>query len=371
MYSAISRSRFMTSRADPIRIGGEFELTLADFSQTPGETVPVLPTPYVGWTNTGRAALLLTAEDILRRGGKPQVWLPAFCCRSVEQAFRQARFEVRYYACAELHREESSPPDPRPGESILFVHYFGHRNELRLAQAAAWKKIGVHVIEDAAQAALTEGIGATGHYVISSLRKYFAQPDGAMVGSQHPLNFTLADADEEFVSARTLGKLMRGAFADPELFLPLIERSESRLDDCAIVPRHPSWLSRQLMLRTNVASVTERRRGNWQSLRGALDGTLAANLEPLFPTIHEGEVPLGLAVRVRHGRRESLRQFLAEHSTFCPIHWRLGHVPLAAELVADHRLASDIITLPIDQRMDGQHIQRFVMLLERFFADLS
>lgn len=361
----------MTSHADQIRIGGEFELTLAAFSQVPSEAVPVLPTPYARWTNTGRAALLLAAEDILRRGGEPLVWLPAFCCGSVVQAFRQARFAVRYYTCTELHHREGMPPAPQPGESVLFVHYFGHRNELRSAQAAAWKGAGVHVIEDAAQAALTEGIGGTGHYVITSLRKFFAQPDGAMVGSQHDLNITLADADEAFVSERTLAKLMRGAFAEPELFLPLIEHSESGLDDSAIVPRHPSWVSRQLMLRTNVASAAERRRANWRALHGTLDGVLTSNLEPLFDAIREDEVPLGLAVRVRDGRRDGLRRFLARHSAFCPIHWKLSHIPPAAELSADHLLASDIITLPIDQRMDGQHIHRFVSLLQQFFAEPS
>ncbi len=361
----------MTLPPEPVRIGGEFELEIAAFLQPADQPPPTLPSAFTCWTDTGRSALLLAATDILRRGGKPVSWLPAFCCQAVTQAFRQAGFGVRYYNCAELHGDENQPPAPQPGETILFVHYFGHRNQHRLSQVPGWKQTGVHVVEDAVQAALTQGVGTAGHYVIVSLRKFLAQPDGAIVGSEHGLNVTLADADETFVSARAVAKLLRGAEAAAATFLPLIAQTESRLDESAIVPRRLSWLSRQLMSRTDLAAVAALRRENWQSLQNSLAGVPTSHVNPLFDTVQEGEVPLGLPVRVTGGRRDKLRDFLADRSVFCPVHWKLPHVPSGALTVADHLLASEIITLPVDQRMDQRHIDRFAMLLKQFFADCS
>jgi hypothetical protein len=359
----------MTSPADDMRIGGEFELNPASFHLPADRPLPTLPSAFSYWTDTGRSALLLAAHDILGRGGKPVVWLPAFCCRSVSQPFGQAGFTLQYYNAAELHGEDNVPPNPQPGESVLFVHYFGYRNGRRLAQVPAWEQAGIYIVEDAAQAALTEGVGAFGHYAVTSVRKFLPQPDGALIGSRHALELTLADPDEAFVSAKAVAKLVRGADAMPEDFLPLIEFAESRLDDSAIVPKRLSWLSRQLMLRADFALVAARRRLNCQSLSDAVSTELRSCVTALIQGPSDGEAPLGLAIRVSGGRRDALRGFLAEHSVFCPIHWLLPHVPRAQALAADHRLASEVLTLPIDQRMNEHHIRRLIELLQQFFTE--
>ena len=275
----------MTSVAEDLRIGGEFELDPASFSLAPEQPAPSLPSNFAYWTDTGRSALLLAARDILRHGGTPVVWLPAFCCHSVTQPFQQAGFRLLYYSATELHGEASAPPTPQPGETVLMVHYFGHRNQPRLAMATAWGQAGIHIVAEAAHSGLTTRIGGSGHYAFTSLRKFLPQPDGALIGSCRAMSFSLADPDESFVSSKVLAKLMRGAHATPETFLSLIEQTESRLDRSEIVPKHPSWLTRQLMLRTDLVSVASRRRANWHTLNAALNTELCGNLTPLFPEL--------------------------------------------------------------------------------------
>ena len=361
----------MTQRLDRTRIGGEFELDLASFWQAADKAPLMLPCAHLRWTDTGRSALFLVATDILRRGGEPLVWLPAFCCRSVVQAFQQADFSIRYYSSAELHGGDGLQPAPAAGQTILFVHYFGHINRYRLGQVADWRRMGAFVVEDAAQAALTQEVGSAGHYAITSLRKFVPQPDGAIIGSEFELRFSTADPDEEFVSARILAKLMRGAGALPETFLPLLAHTESRLDTQPIVPRKPSWVSRLLMASTDFSSVAERRRRNWELLRQSLRGSLKSHVTALHDVVESGEVPLGLAVCIGGGQREPLRRFLADHAIFCPVHWPLSHLPTSTDFALDHELSLRILTLPIDQRMEEGHVRRFVKLLHRFFADNS
>lgn len=359
----------MTCRVDSTRIGGEFELDPTSFLNTQAAAPPfTMPGGRSIWTDTGRSALLLAAADILKKGGEPLVWMPAFCCRSVAQAFHQAGFSIRYYSSVELHGGDSPPPEPATGQTVLLVHYFGHLNSYRLAQAPSWRSRGAFIVEDAAQAGLTQGVGSAGHYVITSLRKFVPQPDGAMIRSEFELEWALAEPDEEFVSARVVAKLMRGSGSPSQAFLPLLERTEYRLDTQPIVPRRPSWVSKLLMAHTDFPSITERRRQNWELLRRSLRDRGASDLTVLHDTLASGEAPLGLAVRVSGQCRADLRRFLRDHSVFCPVHWPLAHVPPSFELTADHELSSQILTLPIDQRMDESHVHRLVGLLQRFFT---
>jgi hypothetical protein len=83
------------------------------------------------------------------------------------------------------------------------------------------------------------------------------------------------------------------------------------------------------------------------------------------------EAPVGLPVRMIGGLRDGLRDFLADRSVFCPARGKLPHVRNATQTAADHRLDSEIMTLPIDQRMDQHQVRRFAMLLQQFFADRS
>jgi len=359
----------MICTADTRRIGGELEIELEFLLRTPGEREPALPLPYGLWTDTGRSALLLAAKDILRSGGVPFVWLPAFCCESVGRTFQQAGFTPRYYSSFELHGERGAEPAPARGETVLIVHYFGHQNRLRVTAAERWRRDGVFVVEDAVQAGLSGGVGRIGHYAVTSFRKFLPQPDGALLGSYRPLDVELASPDERFVTARLLGKLLRGVRAPAASFLPLLEEEELRYDAGPIVPRAASWLGRQLLLRSDLAAIAVRRRDNHQTLHRILTDRLAPGLTPLLATLADDEVPLGLPVRVRAGGRDELRRQLAAHAVFCAVHWPLPHVPEDPACAADHRLASEILTLPIDQRMGAPHIERLVSLLEGFVTE--
>jgi dTDP-4-amino-4,6-dideoxygalactose transaminase len=359
----------MTCATDASRIGGEFEIELDFLLRSPNQQEPSQALPYGLWTDTGSSALLLAATDILQLGGAPVVWLPAFCCESVTRTFQQAGFTPRYYSSDELHGEAGAEPKPERGETVLIVHYFGHYNRRRARAAESWRRDGVFVVEDAVQALLSGGVGRIGHYAVTSFRKFLPQPDGALLGSHRPLKASLASADERFVSARVLGKLLRGAQAPAASFLPLFHESEALYAAATIVPREPSWLGRQLLARSDLAAIAAKRRHNHHALHRMLTERAARALSPLLGTLADDEVPLGLPVRIRAGRRDALRRHLAAHSVFCAVHWPLPQVPADAGYAADHLLASDILTLPIDQRMDAAHLERLVSLVEYFVTE--
>ncbi len=356
------------SPSDLTLLGGEFELRAEDLAVDPrgGAAFPGFGARHETWLDTGRSALVVAARDILRRGGRPRVWLPAYCCETVIAPFQDQQFEVRFYGVgSDLAGMEVHPEN---GDTLLFIHYFGHRNTGALGRLEALRAAGVAVVEDCVQAALTEGIGKDSDYGVSSLRKLLPQPDGALLASRRPVTPDAAPSSEAFVSAKVAGKLLRGAGAADETYLRLFEHAECHL--LPVVPRQMSWLSGRLLRKTDLEAVANRRRANWVFLRAALRRSESvAGLSLVFDTLGEGEVPLGLPVRVPRGQRDSLRRYLAGHGIYCAIHWALTHLP-SGEFAEERAVSDALLTLPIDQRYDSRHLERLVDALQSFPGDL-
>lgn len=338
-------------------IGGEFEIFPADLGGAAGAGAwPNLPGHHLRRCDTGRSALSLVLADWRRRRpGAETVWLPHYVCPSVVDAARAAGFRLAWYD--DLPGRGGTLPPAGDDDIVLTVHYFGFLNPVIAGLGARrWA-----LIEDAVQAAYTTGIGATGDYVIASLRKWWPAPDGALAGARQPWAgpADLLPPDEAFVSRRLAAKLLRGALTGEDRFLGWIARSEEGLSPAA--PRQLSWLSEMMLGAADPAGAAARRRANWALLASGL-----ADVAPLFSDLPDGVVPLTFPVIVADGRRDALRQHLAARAIFCPIHWAdLTDPPPSARALAD-----GILSLPIDQRYGPADMRRILDALALFFAGM-
>ena len=359
----------MTSSVESRRIGGEFELKCSDleFDTAANAVLPSFGAPQETWLDTGRSALAVIACHLAHTAAESTVWLPAYCCESIVAPFLRKSLRVRFYSVGE--RLDRIDADPSPGDTLLFIHYFGCRNRTALSRIEEFRAGSVCVIEDCVQAALTTGIGTYGDHALTSLRKLLPQPDGAMLASRETIAVDADTADEAFVSARVVGKLQRGAAARPEAFLPLFERSEASLADD--LPRTMSWISHQLLGRSDLPMIAARRVANFATLtRGLADIAPRIGIVPLLPRLDVGEVPLGFPVVVGGGRRDALRHYLARRAIFCPIHWDLAHLKSAA-FTEERTLSASMLTLPIDQRYDEYDMSIILDSLSNFCGDRS
>ncbi len=355
----------MTSSVEPRRIGGEFELGAAQLAAVdlPVQALPSFGNAHELWLDSGRSALAVIASELRRTAPDAAVWLPAYSCESMTGPFLRASLRLKFYAVGA--RLDDVAADPAPGDTVLFIHYFGRRNRTALGMVARFQAQGVRVIEDCVQAALTTGVGQHGDFALTSLRKLLPQPDGALLSSRLPLAAEVDDADETFVSSRVAGKLMRGSGAPASAFLPLFEASEARLADNH--PRAMSWLSRRLLTQAPLTAIASTRRANFQALRHRIARLPArAGIECLLPALDDGEVPLGLPVTVSHGRRDALRRNLADRGVFCPIHWNLSHV--GDGFAQERALSESILTLPVDQRYDDRDMDTIFGSISNFIG---
>jgi len=348
-----------------MRIGGDFEIdvtTLLTAYGVESETSPSLPQL---WLDTGRSGIAVSLEHIISKGGAKRAILPAYICPSVVAVFKKYGFSIRYLSAHALEQ----PPHPADGETILFAHYFGMRD----SAVVEWienlrNRSAIFVIEDCVQASLSTNVGTTGDYVISSFRKFMQQPDGALLRSREAIApARLAEPDEAFVSSKFLAKLLRNAECRESQFLQLLDEAEEWLETSP--PRKMSWLSTYLMNCTDIHEIQKKRRANWQALFNQFDQAgMLEYVAPLFSELSEGDVPLGFAVRVRRGHRNGLRRQLAESSIYCPVHWGLTHLAgRESEFPIEWELSQNILTFPIDQRMDGKHIEYLANHIARYF----
>lgn len=348
-------------------LGGEFELTPADFAPGQnGASMPHFGRDAILGCNTGRSALRLALRDWLDRGGSSVVWLPDYICPSVRAACRAEGCRIETFGDLPDAQQLTRPPVPAKGDAVLCVHYFGciNRNFMTwlnlLSSNRDWT-----LIEDCVQSAYSKGVGGRGDYAIVSLRKWWAVPDGAAVISDRPLSVCLPEAGEAFVNMRTAAKLLRGCGRAAGEFLELVEHSEALLDTAS--PCKMSWLSTHLLARCDAAAMTAARRDNWQQVAAAMapGSSLTEKVAPLFMSLRDNEVPLGFPVRVLDNRRNALQTWLRTRRIYCPIHWAIAPAPgISMQAIT---LANEILTLPIDQRYRAEDMERLVAALREFF----
>lgn len=354
------------------QLGGEFSISVQDLTGPLITSKLDLPNKRNQlYLDTGRSAIYVALLSIIAEGGKREAWLPRYCCKSVLLPFLKLGFKINLYSLGSDLRSPSNLPAQLDGATFLFIHYFGKNNQVILDYLDTMKDHQVfYVIEDCVQALLNSNLG-THDYIIYSYRKFCPQPDGALLLSDYPLDKAkILPPNEAFVSQRLIGKLMRDT-GDPGSFLDLFEQAEEMIDNL-ICPREMSWVSQYLLQRTDLSTISKKRRENFHNLIKLLRERVFFNelIHPLFDSLNYNEVPIGLPVIVKPLYRNKLRAFLISKQIYCPVHWDLEgeeRVIGEEELLLSHSL----LTLPIDQRIDSSALAYLVEKISDFFSQMT
>lgn len=349
------------------RLGGELELAGEDFLEPQIIDSNYLQKKHHLFLDTGRSAIYIALQSVIQQGGKREAWLPRYCCKSILLPFKQLGFKLKYYSLGIDLQSPEDLPEKMDGEVFLFIHYFGKRNQVILNYLERMKRQQhFFVIEDCVQSLLNKEIG-THDFAVYSYRKFFPQPDGALLTSDFSLaNENILPANETFVSQRLIGKLIRNKGVEG-LYLDLFAKSEEIIDN-SICPREMSYLSQYLLDRTDPVAIAAKRRDNFFYLTQLLQ-TRAFDynlIHPLFDSIENGEVPLGMPVVITPAYRDKIRDFLIILQVYCPIHWPID-TNEAGSWKNELQLSRSLLTLPLDQRIDRYALQYLVGKISSFF----
>ena len=290
---------------------------------------------------------------------KPQqVWLPSYVCPSLIVATSKTSTKIRFYEVDSNLKISSLSwlKQIQKGDLIILIDYFGFNIDLQNGDQI--KKRGAWILEDASQALLTGGVGQFSDFIIYSPRKFVGVPDGGILRIN--CDFNVDHLDFETPPTGWWLKALSASAHRRDFDIKGGERHWFTLFK-ETEPSSPtgfiamSELSKALLQNNfDYETISKRRVNNYKILAEKL-----RNLA-LFPSLPKQTIPIGFPIRVKE--RDNVLNMLYANNIYPPVHWRIKDlVPL--EFSDSHILASEIMTLPCDQRYDSYEMERIVKVI--------
>lgn len=326
------------------------------------------------FTASGREAIELALISLERE--RPDVpkrcLMPAYMCDSVFLPFRHRGWELIFYAVdnglasvGEALFQLTLETDP----GLIFIHpYYGVDTCRGLrAQLAAIRKSGVLVMEDVTQSYYLETAGKEADFVVGSLRKWYAVPDGGFVASELSLAEDVLEAGEAYAEERLAPLVQKWEYlqggkgqAEKASFLQRNRSLEEELDHYRGV-RRISRMSAAILSGIDEEAARQKRAENQSFLYEELIGM--RRIRSVLP-MQGQEAPLYLPVYAKE--REDLQRFLAEHDIYAPVLWPLGEENRNFLEGDEAYIYEHMLALPIDQRYGDQEMERIAQVLSLY-----
>jgi len=336
------------TRVRPQIIGGMFGL--GEMSDHMHSAPPFLKGNPVLLSNA-RSGFALLIELL----SPAHVWMPSYFCGPVLKAVGERMATVKLYevdydlALSSLEWLDSV----QPNDLVVVLDYFGFPCDPKCKQRA--KERGAWVLEDACQALLSEEVGSLSDFILYSPRKFLGIPDGGILVHNHAIacdTVKLEPPPPKWWLKAFSASVLRREFdlhGGERRWFELFQESEI---EGPIGPYAMSEFSRMLLQHSfDYSMIAEKRVRNYKLLAHGL-GEFG-----LFPFLPEGVVPLGFPIRIKD--RDRVRQALFKHEIYLPVHWPI-HGVVPEKFRDSHRLASELVTLPCDQRYSDSDMERMI-----------
>lgn len=315
--------------------------------------------------DSGRSAIRCLLDYL---GGKIQtVMLPEYTCASVLQPFLERNYKIVYYPVRKnLHIKRETfiqLVERETPRMILVQSYFGfdtlweERDFLK-----ELRKKDIIIVEDITHSVFLKDRAVCADYLVASLRKWCALPDGGILAGPIEKNINVFGENTAFVTERLLAQEeKRNCFSgkdfhesEKQSFIRLFERSEAMLEqqkNCYSM----SGYTRKRMFSVDWELVRTIRRSNYSVLVHALNGV--KGLDILFPQLGEHDVPLYFPVYVKKNERDLLRSEMRKNNILLPVIWPMPQVLEGFLDTEVKEIYDEIIAVPCDQRYGKEEMQ--------------
>jgi hypothetical protein len=268
------------------------------------------------------------------------VWLPAYICDGlIAKSWRE---RIRYYPTGAGFKPDVATldRDALAGDLVLAVDFFGFPPGPEFLTFVKRRR-DLLFVDDRAQA-LDVGIEPWAQWTLYSPRKLLGVADGGILVSERPGLLIPQPSEQSDAIALWTAPLLRYEDRDEannQLWHEAHQAKKSwmKADNCQMT-RWTTWI----LAHTSLEPLARRQRANWHVLLNLLGRWLA--LEG-----NSNAVPFGYIIKVPSERRSKTLQALHRASIFAAVHY--PSLPSPAEHFAtEHKLRSEIITLPCDHR---------------------
>ncbi|MGV8025999.1 MAG: hypothetical protein AB2L18_05535 [Anaerolineaceae bacterium] len=351
-------------------VGGEFYAD--DDWLTDSRTIN---TDSMYFLNGGKACLILIADFLLAHDIH-QILLPAYLCPSIITTLEKQGMQCSYYRVQtdlsiDLRDLEKKVHTHR---ALYFINYFGFPQPASVQQfLQSLQKDGMLVVEDNAQGGFP--LHPIGDFVFNSMRKLCAQDGGYLISRHNMLPYLepyrrLPNRRLPIIREyrqRLADYLLKGIGDHTELER-LFQRAEAYYESDLVVEGDAQ--ERENIERLDWAGIRQVRRENYQYLLGQI--APIPHITPIFPTLPEDCMPLGLPVYCTGVSRDVIYEELGKASIGLVIHWEeLLHDPLTNGERTAVEMVSQMITLVTDQRTSRAQLDYLVQQLQKAVQTLS
>lgn len=144
------------------------------------------------------------------------------------------------------------------------------------------------------------------------------------------------------------------------IYREIFAKSEQRLDMQTEVYQM-SDISKNILECISITQLQAKRKKNYGQLKGKLK-----NIPVKDVLSTDNFVPLVYPVYVEN--RNQFRQYLMENKIYCAVHWPLTGTELENDTDAV-KIYENIISLPIDQRYEGMHMEYLAQVIKAYFKE--
>lgn len=329
--------------------------------------------------------------------------MPAYMCDTVFIPFVRMGWELIFYHIdkdMKIQEEEfrSLIDEHKPG--MIFIHpYYGVDTwkEFR-PLLAQYQNAGLILMEDVTQSyylntSLNIDKGAEKHascadYIVGSLRKWYAIPDGGFVTTNRLLYADSVNREYSFAEKRLemqikkwtylheLNKtkiirekqgeesILSQSIKDKKEYLEENKRLENELDHYTAITGM-SDISKRLLLTVDEKEVQMNRNLNYRLLNKELQNAQA--FRPVFLHCEKDAAPLYFPIYAKD--REGVQMCLKEHDIYAPVLWPIGSENAECLNTHEKYIYSHLLAIPMDQRYGTDEMERIIEVLDKYDKD--
>jgi len=300
-------------------IGGYFGLELRKGTDYHSKAIRI---------NSGRNAF----EYILKVKAYRKVYLPYFTCDVMLEPIRKLKLEYEFYHLNDKFEPLFDFSNVKKDETFIYTNYFGLFDHIitKLVNKCP------NIVIDNAQAFFSKPLAGVDTFY--SARKFFGVPDGAYLYINNSSSGICENLPENNVADR-FEHLLKCIEIGPEEGYEAFKKNSKRFVGEPI--KKMSLLSQRLLEGLNYQFVAEKRKSNFQFLYYQLK---EKNLLDFFYDGHT--VPMVYPFLTD---KEDLKSKLIKQKIFVATYWP-NVIDWCDSNSLEHRLAKNILHLPIDQR---------------------
>lgn len=308
------------------------------------------------YLSSGRDALKLLLKNL--KDDKKIVILPGFTCETVILPFKYEGYEIHYYNIDKnlnINIDDFIYKINKFKPSIILMHsYFGFDTLKKI-----WKKFdeidvsNIKIIEDITQVLYSNKNIHKVDYIVSSLRKWFAIPDGGALTSvrkksfnENNLKMNKKVLDLSIKAFDLKGLYMKNKINDKNEFLETFNKAKDEYLNWNEI-FSMSEESKNILKNIDRDYLIKSRRENYKYLLKKLGDN--GIIEPIFKEINSDVVPLYFPVLI-NGYRDFIQRRLAKKNIYCPVVWPKSDLIKSDIDINTEYIYKNILCIPCDQR---------------------